>query len=139
MQKLKVLVLCTGNSCRSQMLHGYLQFFGADKLEVYSAGVEVHGLNPIAVGIMAEDGINIMQHTSNHIDDYRNISFDFVITVCDSAVETCPWFPAKAQMIHHSFKDPAGAFGSTNQIINEFRSVRADMKSFALTFVRDIK
>lgn len=136
MQKIKILVLCTGNSCRSQMLHGYLQFFGADKFEVYSAGVEVHGLNPIAVGIMSEDGINITQHTSNHIDDYRNISFDYVITVCDNARETCPWFPSNAKMIHHSFNDPAAARGTVKEILLEFRKVRAEIKSFAQQFVK---
>jgi arsenate reductase len=120
------------------MLHGYLHFFGADKLEVYSAGVEVHGLNPIAVGIMAEDGVNILHHTSNHIDEYRNITFDYVITVCDNARETCPWFPSNAQMIHHSFRDPAGAFGSAKQIINEFRSVREEVKTFAQIFVKNL-
>jgi len=138
MQKLKVLVLCTGNSCRSQMLHGYLQFFGSDKLEVYSAGVEVHGLNPIAVGIMAEDGINIIQHTSNHIDDYRNIPFDYVITVCDNARETCPWFPSNAKMIHHSFNDPAAARGTVKEILIEFRKVRSEIKAFAQQFVEEV-
>lgn len=121
------------------MLHGYLQFFGADKIEVYSAGVEVHGLNPIALGIMAEDEINIMLHTSNHIDEYRVISFDFVITVCDNARETCPWFPSNAKLIHHSFNDPAAANGSVKEILNEFRKVRDDIKSFAQTFLRNEK
>ena len=138
MSKLKVLVLCTGNSCRSQMLHGYLRFFGADKLEVYSAGVEVHGLNPIAVGIMAEDGVNIMQYTSNHIDEYRDISFDFVITVCDNARESCPWFPSYAKLIHHSFNDPAAAKGSVKEILAEFRKVREEIKSFAQQFVSEL-
>jgi len=138
MSKLKVLVLCTGNSCRSQILHGYLRFFGADKLEVYSAGVEVHGLNPIAVGIMAEDGVNIMQYTSNHIDEYRDISFDFVITVCDNARETCPWFPSDAKLIHHSFNDPAAAKGSVKEILAEFRKVREEIKSFAQQFVSEL-
>jgi len=138
MSKLKVLVLCTGNSCRSQILHGYLRFFGADKLEVYSAGVEVHGLNPIAVGIMAEDGVNIMQHTSNQIDEYRDISFDFVITVCDNARETCPWFPSDAKLIHHSFNDPAAAKGSVKEILAEFRKVREEIKDFARQFVSEL-
>jgi arsenate reductase (thioredoxin) len=120
------------------MLHGYLQFFGADKLEVYSAGVEVHGLNPIAVGIMSEDGINITQHTSNHIDEYRNISFDYVITVCDNARETCPWFPSNAKLIHHSFPDPAAAMGSVKEILSEFRKVRAAIKAFARQFVNEL-
>jgi arsenate reductase (thioredoxin) len=138
MSKFKVLVLCTGNSCRSQILHGYLRFFGADKLEVYSAGVEVHGLNPIAVGIMAQDGVNIMQHTSNHIDEYRDISFDFVITVCDNARETCPWFPSNAKLIHHSFNDPAAAKGSIKEILSEFRKVRDEIKDFARQFVSEL-
>lgn len=119
------------------MLHGYLQFFGSDKLEVYSAGVEVHGLNPVAVGIMAEDGINIMRHTSNHIDEYRDVSFDIVITVCDNARETCPWFPSNAKLIHHSFNDPGAANGSVRDILIEFRKVRDEVKSFAKQFVQE--
>src|SRR4026207_1075153 len=95
-QMKKVLVLCTGNSCRSQMAEGYLRFFAGDRALIKSAGVETHGVNPNAIEIMAEDGIDISSHTSNHVDEYTSIDFDFVITVCDNAKERCPIFPGKA-------------------------------------------
>ena len=126
----KILVLCTGNSCRSQMAHGYLNSFGKGNVEVYSAGVEVHGVNPIAVGVMHEDGIDITKHTSNHIDDYMDINFDLVFTVCDNAKETCPYFPKSAKMIHQSFKDPAAATGSVKDILKSFRNTRDEIKEF---------
>ncbi|MET0760222.1 MAG: arsenate reductase ArsC, partial [Flavobacterium sp.] len=133
----KILVLCTGNSCRSQMAHGYLQHFGKDKVQVYSAGVEVHGLNPFAVGIMAEDGIDISKHTSNHVDEYKDIDFDFdyVITVCDNAKEACPFFPTKTKTIHHSFEDPSKASGTAKELIAEFRKVRDEIKEFSKEFI----
>ena len=93
----KVLVLCTGNSCRSQIAEGYLRHFVGDKAEVYSAGVETHGVNPRAIATMKEDGIDISKHTSNNIDEYFDIDFDFVITVCDNAKERCPFFPTNAE------------------------------------------
>ena len=94
--KKRILVLCTGNSCRSQIAHGYLEKMGGSIVEVYSAGVETHGVNPKAIITMAEDGIDISNHTSNNVDEYRNINFDYVITVCDNAKERCPWFPTNA-------------------------------------------
>lgn len=133
----KILVLCTGNSCRSQMAHGYLEHFGKGKVEVYSAGVEVHGLNPIAVGIMNEDGIDITKKTSNHIDDYMELEFDLVFTVCDNAKESCPYFPSTAEMIHHSFTDPAGATGSVKEILASFRAVRTEIKEFCKELVNN--
>ncbi len=95
--KTKILVLCTGNSCRSQIAEGYLRHFAGDKAEIYSAGVETHGVNPRAIETMKEDGIDISSHTSNNVDDYRDINFDYVITVCDNARERCPYFPTKAK------------------------------------------
>ena len=97
--KKKILVLCTGNSCRSQLAEGYLRHFAGEKAEVYSAGVETHGVNPKAIETMKEDGIDISNHTSNHIDEYRNIDFDFVITVCDNAKERCPYFPHQSKNV----------------------------------------
>lgn len=126
----KVLVLCTGNSCRSQMAHGYLQFFGGDKVEVYGAGIETHGVNPIAVGVMNEDGVDITKHTSNHIDEYMDIDFDLILTVCDSAKESCPYFPSSAKTIHHSFEDPAKVSGTANEVIASFRRIRDEIKSY---------
>ena len=102
-----VLVLCTGNSCRSQIAHGYLEQFGTGKANLYSAGIETHGLNPKAVAIMQEDGIDISTHTSNHVDEYKNVDFDFIITVCDHAHENCPFIPSEnAKRLHKDFNDP---------------------------------
>jgi arsenate reductase (thioredoxin) len=102
-----VLVLCTGNSCRSQMAEGYLRHFAGEKARIYSAGVETHGVNPKAVRFMEEDGIDISSHTSNHVDEYADIKFDFVITVCDNAKEKCPVFPSTAKKFHRDFPDPS--------------------------------
>jgi len=99
----RVLVLCTGNSCRSQIAEGYLRELANGKAEVYSAGVETHGVNPKAVATMQEDGIDISDHTSNNIEEYRNIDFDFVITVCDNAKERCPYFPSNAKKFIKTF------------------------------------
>lgn len=131
---MKILVMCTGNSCRSQIAHGYLQHMLGDKAEVYSAGVETHGVNPRAISIMKEDGIDISSHTSNHIDEYAGIDFDCVITVCDHAKESCPIFPSSAQQLHHNFPDPAKATGSEEEIMQVFREVREMIKEYCLQF-----
>lgn len=131
----KILVLCTGNSCRSQIAEGYLRHFAGDKAEVYSAGVETHGVNPTAISVMKEDGIDISNHTSNNIDEYYSMPFDYVITVCDNAKENCPFFPTTAQRFHHNFPDPGKATGSQDEILNEFRSVREMIKAYCQDFV----
>lgn len=133
----RVLVLCTGNSCRSQVAEGYLRHFAGDKALVYSAGVETHGVNPKAVAIMAEDNIDISGHTSNNVNEYGGIDFDFVITVCDNAKERCPYFPTHAKQFHHNFPDPAKATGTDEAIIQEFRTVRDQIKAYSESFVRD--
>lgn len=130
-----ILVLCTGNSCRSQIAHGYLQAFAGERAMVYSAGVETHGVNPKAIEVMAEDGVDISHHTSNHVDEYRHIPFDIVITVCDNARERCPWFPTTAAKFHYNFPDPAKASGTAEEIMNEFRRVRDMIKAYANDFV----
>jgi len=135
--KKKILVLCTGNSCRSQLAEGYLRHFAGEKAEVYSAGVETHGVNPKAIETMKEDDIDISNHTSNHIDEYRNIDFDFVITVCDNAKERCPYFPTKAKMFHHNFPDPAKATGTEDEVKAEFRAVRQEIKEYCENFVNE--
>ncbi len=132
---MRILVLCTGNSCRSQMAHGYLQHFAGKRAKVFSAGVETHGENPRAVAIMKEDGIDIGHHTSNNVDEYRDLSFDHVITVCDNAKERCPWFPTTAQKHHQNFTDPAKATGNEAEIMAEFRRVRDEIKRYCLDFV----
>lgn len=134
--KKKVLVLCTGNSCRSQIAHGYLVHFGQDKLEVYSAGIETHGVNPRAIATMREDGIDISNHTSNNVNEYARIEFDYVITVCDNAKENCPYFPAKVKMLHHNFPDPAKAKGTEEEITGEFKRVRLMIKEYSQNFIR---
>ncbi|MFN5479904.1 MAG: arsenate reductase ArsC [Chitinophagaceae bacterium] len=136
--KKKILVLCTGNSCRSQIAHGYLAFFGGDAVEVYSAGVETHGVNPRAVATMKEDGIDISHHTSNNVSEYTGIDFDYVITVCDNAKERCPYFPTRAQKTHYNFPDPAKASGTEEEITASFRNVRDMIKSFCRDFISTI-
>jgi len=133
----KVLVLCTGNSCRSQIAEGYLRHFAGNKAEIYSAGVETHGVNPRAITTMKEDGIDISQHTSNNIDEYFNIDFDFVITVCDNAKERCPYFPTKAKKFHQNFPDPAKSTGTEKEILEQFQQVRQLIKSYSQQFVSD--
>ena len=132
--KKKILILCTGNSCRSQIAEGYLRYFAGDKAEIYSAGIETHGVNPRAVETMKEDGIDISNHTSNHVEEYRNIVFDYVITVCDNARKRCPYFPTKAIKIHQNFPDPAKAQGTETEIKNEFRRVRNMIKDYCQQF-----
>jgi arsenate reductase len=129
----KILVLCTGNSCRSQMADGYLRVFAGNKADIYSAGIETHGVNPNAIAIMKEDGIDISEHTSNHIDEYSHIYFDYIITVCDNAKENCPLFPANTQTFHQSFPDPAKARGTEEQ----FRQVRNQIKNYCAQFIAD--
>ncbi|WP_039053554.1 arsenate reductase ArsC [Sphingobacterium sp. T2] len=133
----KILVLCTGNSCRSQIAEGYLRHFANGNAEVYSAGVETHGVNPKAIAIMQEDGIDISNHTSNNIDEYYDIDFDFVITVCDNAKERCPFFPTKAKKFHHNFSDPAKAKGTDEEINEQFREVRQQIKEYCERFVAE--
>ncbi|MGV8092311.1 MAG: arsenate reductase ArsC [Mangrovibacterium sp.] len=132
----RILVLCTGNSCRSQIAEGYLRHFAAGKAEVYSAGIETHGVNPRAVAVMKEDGIDISGHTSNNVDEYMGIDFDYVITVCDNARERCPFFPTRALRFHHNFPDPAKASGTEAEIMEQFRTVREQIKSYARDFIR---
>ncbi len=130
----KILVLCTGNSCRSQLAEGYLRHFSNEKAEVWSAGVETHGVNPKAIETMKEDGLDISNHTSNHIDEYRDIDFDYVITVCDNAKERCPYFPTSADKFHYNFPDPAKATGTEEEIKAEFKKVREMIKEYSENF-----
>ncbi|HEK21094.1 MULTISPECIES: arsenate reductase ArsC [Mucilaginibacter] len=135
MSKKNILVLCTGNSCRSQLAEGYLRFFAVDKANVYSAGIETHGVNPKAIQVMAEDHIDISKHTSKHVDEYTAIPFDRVITVCDNANEACPFFPGQVERFHENFPDPAKATGTPEDVMDEFRRVRDMIKVYAAGFV----
>ena len=131
-----LLVLCTGNSCRSQIAHGYLQHFAnTENVKIYSAGVETHGVNQRAIAIMNEDGIDISNHTSNNVNEYFNIPFDYVITVCDNAREHCPFFPTKAIKLHYNFPDPAKAVGTEEEVLSEFRKVRTMIKEYCEDFM----
>lgn len=132
---MNILVLCTGNSCRSQLAEGYLRHFHGTAATIYSAGIETHGVNPRAIAVMAEDGIDISMHTSNHVDEYLHISFDLVLTVCDHASEQCPIFPGAVKRIHHNFPDPAKAKGTEEEVMNAFISVRDEIKSFCKTLI----
>jgi arsenate reductase len=130
-----ILVLCTGNSCRSQIAEGFLRHYAGEKANVYSAGIETHGVNPRAISIMNEVGIDLSNHTSNHVDEYIHINFDFVITVCDNAKERCPYFPTKAEKFHCNFPDPAKASGTEEEIVNEFRRVRVLIDEYCKDFL----
>lgn len=131
-----ILVLCTGNSCRSQIADGYLKHFADDKANIYSAGIETHGVNPKAIKVMAEDHIDISSNTSNHVDEYINIPFDYVITVCDNANEACPFFPGNVIRFHQNFPDPAKAVGTEEEIFQEFVRVRDMIKAYCADFVK---
>jgi len=132
-----ILVLCTGNSCRSQIAHGFLAAMTAGKAHVYSAGVETHGVNPKAIATMKEIGIDISHHSSNNITEYLDVNFDYVITVCDNAKERCPYFPTKAVKLHYNFPDPAKAIGTEDEINEQFRIVRAMIKTYCEKFVEE--
>ena len=134
----RILVLCTGNSCRSQMAHGYLDQFLKGKAEIYSAGIETHGLNPGAVAIMKEDGLDISANTSNHVDEYDHIDFDFILTVCDHANENCPFIPSKnALRLHHNFFDPSKVEGTESENHAAFTKARNEIRAYLLNFVSE--
>jgi arsenate reductase (thioredoxin) len=132
---MNVLVLCTGNSCRSQLAEGYLRYLAGNKAAIYSAGIETHGVNPRAIATMKEDGIDISTHTSNHVDEYADINFDYIITVCDNAKEACPVFPSTAKQFHYNFPDPAKAQGTEEEIAAQFREVREMIKNYSKDFI----
>jgi ACR3 family arsenite transporter len=130
-----ILVLCTGNSCRSQLAEGYLRLFAKELAQVYSAGIETHGVNPNAIATMHRDGLDISEHTSNHVDEYAGIDFDYIITVCDNAKENCPYFPSKAERFHFNFPDPAKFQGTAEETEIEFDRVRDMIQEYCKNFV----
>jgi arsenate reductase len=119
------------------MAEGYLRKFGKGRFNIYSAGVETHGVNPRAIKAMAEDDIDISGHTSNHVDEYADIDFSYIITVCDHAQERCPVFPSTAQQFHYNFPDPAKARGSEEQIMDSFYHTRDLIKQYCADFMKD--
>ena len=128
--RIKVLFLCTGNSCRSQIAEGWARHLKGDVIEPYSAGIHPIGVNPRAIKVMAEAGVDISGHTSKHIEELVGIDFDYVVTVCDNAREQCPVFPGRAKHFHKAFDDPYFATGSEEEIMAEFRRVRDQIKAF---------
>jgi arsenate reductase (thioredoxin) len=136
--KLNVLVLCTGNSCRSQMAEGFLRKLLGDKANVYSAGIETHGVNSRAILSMEEKCIDITSHTSNHVDEYAYIPFDVLLTVCDNANEKCPVFPSRAKKFHYNFPDPAKAIGTEEEIMKQFARTRDLIQVYCEKLVKEI-
>ncbi len=126
----KVLFLCTGNSCRSQMAEGWTRHLFGGRIEAFSAGVETHGLNPRAVQVMAEAGVDIRDQESEHIRDYLDAGLDLVVSVCDQAAESCPVFPRPVRRVHHAFPDPAKAVGTDEEVLAAFRAVRDQIRAF---------
>ena len=135
--KRRYLVLCTGNRCRSQMAHGYLQHLGGNGVEVFSAGTQPKGVHPLSIRVMQEAGIDITHHTSDHVDQYADEEFDAVITVCDSAKEACPVFPGAKQTIHHAFDDPDDKTGTKaeEELLPTFRRVRDEIGDWCRVFL----
>jgi arsenate reductase len=135
-EKMKILFLCTGNSCRSQMAEGWARTLKADIIEAYSAGIETHGLNPDAVRVMAEAGVDISTHYSKNVAALMHIPFDYVVTVCGNAHETCPRFPGKARIVHAGFDDPpklAQGAATEEARLDPYRRVRDEIRQFILS------
>lgn len=135
-RKLRVLFLCTGNSCRSQMAEGWARALRGDELEVWSAGLETHGLNAQAVRVMHEAGVDISRHVSERVDDLAHIEFDVVVTVCGHAHETCPVFPGRTRVVHRGFDDPpalAREAATEEEALGHYRRVRDEIRAFVET------
>jgi len=134
--RLKVLFLCTGNSCRSQMAEGWAKALKGDVIESYSAGIETHGMNPRAIKVMAEAGVDISGHRSKNVAELMDVPFDYVVTVCGNAHETCPMFPGKAKVVHVAFDDPprlARDAASEEEALAHYRRVRDEIRRFVET------
>lgn len=133
---MRVLFLCTGNSCRSQMAEGWARHLKSDCVEAYSAGIETHGLNPNAVKVMGEAGVDISGHRSKHIDEFKDMDFDYVVTICGHANEHCPVFPGKTTVIYVGFDDPpklARAAATEEEALDCYRRVRDEIRAFVET------
>jgi arsenate reductase len=128
--RINVLFLCTGNSCRSQIAEGWARHLKSDIIEAYSAGIRPIGVNSNAIKVMAEAGVDILGQTSKGVDELVGVDFDYVVTVCDNAREQCPVFPGRAKLFHKAFDDPYFATGSEEEIMAEFRRVRDQIKAF---------
>ena len=131
--KIKILFLCTGNSCRSQMAEGWARHLKSDVIDAYSAGVWPVGVSSRAIQVMAEAGVDISSQTSKHVDDLLAINFDYVITLCDNARQSCPVFTGPAKMVHKPFEDPTFVAGDTEEIMMAFRRTRDQIRAFVET------
>ena len=141
-EKLKVLFLCTGNSCRSQMAEGWARSLKDDVIDPYSAGIEIHGLNPSAVKVMAEAGVDISTHHSKSVADLMDVPFDYVVTVCSHADETCPTFPTSAKVVHVGFDDPpklAKEAKTEDEALNCYRRVRDEIRAYIETLPQSLE
>ena len=139
---LKVLFLCTGNSCRSQMAEGWARHLKSDAIEAYSAGVATHGMNPHAVAVMSEAGVDISSHHSKLASELADVEFDYVVTVCDNAAESCPVFSGPAQVVHHAFDDPprlAREAASEAEALEPYRRVRDEIRDYIQTLPETLK
>lgn len=130
----RILVLCTGNSCRSQMAEGWLRYYLGNNVEIYSAGIEAHGVNPYAIRVMAELGVDISGHTSNRLEEYRGMDYDVFLTICDNARARASWSPPAAAHLHYPFPDPADATGTDEEIAEVYRRVRDMIRAYVETF-----
>ncbi len=135
---MKILIVCTGNSCRSQMAEGWFRFF-LPNVEVFSAGTKPEQVNKFAIEVMRSVGIDISEYKSNSIEEYQNFDFDFVITVCDNAKEKCPVFVSDSVIVHHSFIDPAKAKGTNQEILVVYEKVRDQLKEYIASFINKYK
>ncbi len=131
--KIKVLFLCTGNSCRSQIAEGWARHLNGNIIDAYSAGIRPIGVSSRAIKVMDEAGVDISMHKSRHVDEFSGIDFDYVVTLCDNAAKNCPVFSGKARIVHKPFDDPYFASGSEEQIMATFRKVRDDIRTFIET------
>ena len=139
---LKVLFLCTGNSCRSQMAEGWAHQLQPDSIEAFSAGIETHGLNSNAVAVMAEAGVDITVQKSQHVDEFKHIEFDYVVTVCDNAAESCPVFTGNARVIHQPFDDPprlARNAATEEEGLDQYRRVRDEIRDYVAELPDNLK
>ena len=138
-EKIKILFLCTGNSCRSQIAEGWARELKGNVIDAYSAGIRPIGVSSRAIKAMAEAGVDISMHQSQYIDEFSGIDFDYVVTLCDNAFESCPVFSGKARIVHKPFDDPYFASGSEEQILTTFRKVRDDIRTFVETIPESLE
>jgi arsenate reductase len=142
MEKLRILFLCTGNSCRSQMAEGWVRQLKGESIEAHSAGVSPQGMNPSAIQVMKEAGVDISGQRSKHVDELKDVPFDYVVTVCDDAREACPVFPGRTKVVHVGFDDPprlARGARSEAEAMGHYRRVRDEIRAFVETLPEAIE